>query len=161
MRLPLVYFIQASGGDDLIKIGRSIDLRRRFKDLSDMSPLPLIVIGITPCKRPPEQENYLHHRFNHIRAWGEWFLPADDLLHYISRNARRPGWLPKTTPEPEEKDPEPGQLLTPGQAAKRIGISRMHVLRLAGDDVIDSLRLGDRVVRLPSIAVEKYARSRR
>lgn len=71
-----VYFAQARTTGQ-IKIGFSIDVSRRIRQIRPLSDLLATVDG----GRTVERE--MHDRFDHLRVAGEWFSPGDDLLEFI------------------------------------------------------------------------------
>lgn len=74
-----IYVIWAIG-TTLYKIGVSTDYRRRFKDLSAASPLPLTTVKYAKCDHPHFLESHLHERFAGQLFKNEWYsLGADDL----------------------------------------------------------------------------------
>jgi len=78
----VIYFIQACGGDNLIKIGVSRAPATRFSSLLTASPVELELLLVMPGTRRQEQD--LHRRFAHARVRGEWFRPIQPLLDYIA-----------------------------------------------------------------------------
>ncbi len=74
----VVYFV---AGGELIKIGTTIDLETRLKDLQNMSATAIAFLSSMPGGYKEERE--LHVRFAHLRAHGEWFRRGDDLLAFI------------------------------------------------------------------------------
>lgn len=79
-RLVVTYFI---GGADLVKIGRTSDLRGRLMSLSNGSPVPLTCLGVLPADREAE----MHSRFSRHRRHGEWFARHVDIITFIERSA--------------------------------------------------------------------------
>jgi hypothetical protein len=75
-----VYFVRQG---DYIKIGVSIDVPARVRGLQTSSPTPLELLAVLPGKEPEEKS--LHVRFSHLRASGEWFRAAPELLDYIAK----------------------------------------------------------------------------
>jgi hypothetical protein len=75
-----IYFIQAKSGG-LIKIGFSIDLKRRLRTLQSHSPLPLKIVGSMDGSLEMEKE--IHGKFNKTRERGEWFYPSEKLIKFI------------------------------------------------------------------------------
>lgn len=74
-----IYVIWATG-TTLYKIGVSTDYRRRFKDLSASSPLPLATVKYAKCDNPHLLESHLHAMFAGQLFKNEWYsLGADDL----------------------------------------------------------------------------------
>jgi DNA-binding transcriptional regulator YiaG len=78
----VIYFVQAEGGGP-IKIGRTIDLRKRMASFQCVSPVPLRVLAVMPGG--PLAEFELHGRFAAHRTYGEWFNPSPVLVTYIER----------------------------------------------------------------------------
>jgi len=74
-----VYFILAPVAN-MVKIGVAINLKDRFTNLSNMSPIPIKML----CAMPGSYalENKLHHKFKHLRDHGEWFRYEGELLYY-------------------------------------------------------------------------------
>lgn len=79
----IVYFIQALEGG-LIKIGKARDVAGRFRNIQNMCPIPLKILATVSGYHATETE--LHKMFAHLRAYGEWFHPAPELLDYITEN---------------------------------------------------------------------------
>lgn len=73
-----IYFMEAENG--LIKIGMG-NVDRRFRDISNMSPVPISVKFW--FVNHYEVEKILHKLFAAYRSHGEWFYPAQELLDYI------------------------------------------------------------------------------
>lgn len=76
----VVYFIRAESGR--VKIGTTVSLHRRVKQLRAMSATPLAVLGTVHGGR--HLERLLHITFATLR-WGksEWFEPHPTLLAFI------------------------------------------------------------------------------
>lgn len=87
-RCSVVYFIR-NVDTGLIKIGVTLDLNRRLSDLRRGGGSDLEVLGTVPgdC----ELESELHHRWSGLRVRSEWFSPGQELLAWISDNAKRVG----------------------------------------------------------------------
>jgi hypothetical protein len=81
----VVYFIQGVEGG-LIKIGHTIQLVVRFKQLEDETGRKLTVLGILEGNRVKERE--LHVLFADDRVEGEWFRPSEALLTLIREQAQ-------------------------------------------------------------------------
>lgn len=92
-----IYILWAVG-TTLYKIGVSTDFRRRFKDLSSASPLPLIPVKYARCDNPHLLESKLHELFAAKLFKNEWFsLGEGDLTvvaevfdRYFERARRQP-----------------------------------------------------------------------
>lgn len=78
-----VYFIQAASGGP-IKIGRAIDIDRRLVQLQTASPEPLIVLAVIE-NGGHAKERELHKQFAEYRLQGEWFMPCEELISFISQ----------------------------------------------------------------------------
>lgn len=78
---PVIYFIQAG---DLIKIGYTVDIKKRLIALRTSSPVALILLGIMPGG--PKVEAELHERFASSRRHGEWFHRNARLIRFIKEN---------------------------------------------------------------------------
>lgn len=78
----MIYFIQM-GLSGPIKIGFTggETPQERLCGLQTGCPWPLRLMGTT--KGEPADETRLHQTFKHLRTYGEWFLPARDLLDFI------------------------------------------------------------------------------
>jgi len=81
-----VYFIQATNSK-AIKIGVSVDVKRRMTDLSAYSWEPLTLLGWISSSDMSEAE--AHERFVKDRIKGEWFSPSDDLLGFIETSCKK------------------------------------------------------------------------
>jgi hypothetical protein len=76
----MIYFIRSRDGGP-IKIGTTIRLSQRLKSLADEHGKDLEVLAIAEGSYTRESE--LHRQFSHLRAFGEWFEPGDDLVGFI------------------------------------------------------------------------------
>lgn len=79
----VVYFVRAG---ELIKIGYTSNLEKRIASLSNMSPIPIELIGSLLGDKHVEKE--VHNRFAHLRHHGEWFRADKKLLQYIKELAQ-------------------------------------------------------------------------
>jgi len=75
--VPWTYFISSG---NLIKIGKSVNVRNRFKDIRCSSAQIVILLAVT--KIP---EKLLHQKFSHLRVRGEWFRGTDELMIFIAQ----------------------------------------------------------------------------
>jgi hypothetical protein len=64
-------YIIANSVNQLVKIGRSHDPRKRLADIRTMSPVPLETIAVFDAAGHTETE--LHTEFGALRHHGEWF----------------------------------------------------------------------------------------
>lgn len=81
-----VYFIQHAPGG-LVKIGVTGGAAgARLWQIQCMSPVPLQLIGHIECERGQrELERWIHDRWAHLRVYGEWFTPTDELLAFVAQ----------------------------------------------------------------------------
>lgn len=85
---PLVYFIR-NPDDELIKIGKTIDLHRRMQMLRVQTRCKnLEIIGVIDGGSEKEEE--LHAKFSKNRKFGEWFSTSHDMDQFISLNTYKP-----------------------------------------------------------------------
>lgn len=82
----MIYFVQPVAGGR-IKIGRTVCLTKRLKQLCAQHGLALRVLAV--LSGGALEESRLHRRFAHLRTRGnplgrEWFEPGQDLLSYIA-----------------------------------------------------------------------------
>jgi hypothetical protein len=77
-----VYFVRATEGQGLIKIGRAYQLRKRLMGLQNVVPVPIKLIGI--INAPRGTEFVAHEAWGCCRTHGEWFSPTEQLLEFIS-----------------------------------------------------------------------------
>lgn len=88
----LVYFVEAVG-TDLVKIGFSRDLARRFSALQAHGGATLRLLAAVPGTE--KRERAIHKRFAGDRAHGEWFKRTPQLSARIDRARERhplPNW---------------------------------------------------------------------
>ena len=76
-----VYFFQAVGGGDYVKIGYTSNIRGRLHQLRCGCPLPTRVLLF--AKATIDDEAELHRRFHYLRVHGEWFKPDLMLMALI------------------------------------------------------------------------------
>lgn len=81
----MIYFIKAEHSGR-IKIGTTIRLSERLKAITKDAGEPLRILAVVDGSFPEEKS--LHDRFSHLRAFGEWFEPGDDLLGFIVETGR-------------------------------------------------------------------------
>lgn len=82
---PVVYFVSAPSLG-LVKIGFTTGLMRRFKDLDQGSPVPLVLLG--HIDGPVEREKEMHVRFRLYRVRNEWFRLAGGLEDFLMHELR-------------------------------------------------------------------------
>ena len=86
-RKSTIYFI-FSEHNSLIKIGKSLDPRKRFLSLQSMIPTPIKLIAIIP-EHYPDSEYQLHTRFRHLRVTGGWFQDSEVIRQYIIKELNK------------------------------------------------------------------------
>lgn len=74
-----VYFIQGEG-EGRIKIGWSVDPRRRLEVIQRFSPVALRLLGTFQGSRTDEAR--AQKLFDHAHSHGEWFEPTAELVAY-------------------------------------------------------------------------------
>ncbi len=77
-----IYLIRAS--NDLYKIGRSINVANRLRNLQTSSATPLTLVHSFPSDDMEQAESRLHTEFAYARTHGEWFLLSVDDVNYIT-----------------------------------------------------------------------------
>lgn len=78
-----VYFLAAG---DLVKIGYTVNLTYRLRDLRSTSPVELTLLGTVPGAKYREKE--LHKQFSEYRRHGEWFLNHGSLREFIESEVK-------------------------------------------------------------------------
>lgn len=79
----MIYFVKFPYG--AIKIGYTSRMVGRLRSLRGIFGKRLEVLGVAGGS--PAEETYLHFRFVHLHAIGEWFDPGQDLLDFIASKA--------------------------------------------------------------------------
>lgn len=79
----MIYFVRAVDEIGPIKIGTTIRLSARLKQLESEYGVPLHLLGVLPGSFA--EERALHDKFSHLQADGEWFLWAPELMDFIAR----------------------------------------------------------------------------
>lgn len=87
-----VYFVQAGGDADPIKIGASTNVRSRIRALQGASPVLLRLLNVRPAWHPHELEAELHRRLADHRIGHEWFAPVEPVLHEMRSTEDFRGW---------------------------------------------------------------------
>lgn len=81
---PCVYFAK-NEISNLIKIGKTTDLKGRINTLSTYCPFGVTLIGYINTRLYTEIESNLHLKFNNYRKNGEWFdVSFSDIKRYIN-----------------------------------------------------------------------------
>lgn len=112
-RMPVngwVYFVL---GEDSgrFKIGRAVDVEKRFRSLRTGCPEELSVYGVMPAVDPVALERALHKRFARYRVRGEWFFdPSGDIAEFADMYAYELGGTHRIW---EEMYREPAPRLAP------------------------------------------------
>ena len=70
---------------NLVKIGVTTDIRRRFQDIQLCSPVPLRILKTVEAFHAVSIESKLHKQFKDLNSHGEWFRFEDELKQYIDR----------------------------------------------------------------------------
>lgn len=94
-----IYFIRAGG---MIKIGFSLEVRQRLKELQTAQPVRLELLGV--MAGDSDAERTLHERFAFCRQTGEWFSAVDELMLFIEANTQLPAPKPKGVRAPSAFD---------------------------------------------------------
>ena len=83
-----VYFIRCGA---FVKIGQSVNIVRREKDLQGWNPYPVKVVGFVPCTGPRlfELEEQIHRLLATSHHRGEWFKLSDEVKQYIRTQTTR------------------------------------------------------------------------
>lgn len=77
---PCVYFL-FSHDRTMVKIGKTLNLSQRYRDIATMNPFP-VEVGLTVAGYTIV-EGALHHRFRRHRSHGEWFRADLEILEFI------------------------------------------------------------------------------
>ncbi len=80
-----VYFLRPVGMEGPIKIGFSDQPKRRLKELTMWSPVPLELVAMVPGNRA--LESMLHRAFADAKSHWEWFHPIPEIVTAIERLA--------------------------------------------------------------------------
>lgn len=81
-----IYLIRAANG--LVKIGRSVNVQKRFEVLNSTSPIPLELLEFWPVDDAVSVEAKLHDRYVDKRIRGEWFaLDENDIADIANKFA--------------------------------------------------------------------------
>lgn len=79
--LEEVVYVLGTPGSNMVKIGRTTNLTKRFAEIQRMSPVPLAVLW--DCPGGHELETRLHRHFASLRTHGEWFSFRRDAVQLI------------------------------------------------------------------------------
>ena len=81
----MIYFIQSGDGGP-IKIGRTANVKSRFKRLQIASPDVLTMLAVLDGHSTMEVA--LHKRFQDLKIRGEWYRPDAALLAWIAEHGQ-------------------------------------------------------------------------
>ncbi|WP_370424311.1 GIY-YIG nuclease family protein (plasmid) [Streptomyces sp. QH1-20] len=95
-------YVIGSANSQTVKIGVSVDLVRRLREIQNMSPVELKVLWSAPGG--PALEQALHDHFAEIRSHGEWFTFTSDPVQAV-RAAVEGGSIVVPPPSPPVKRP--------------------------------------------------------
>jgi hypothetical protein len=84
-------YVIGSPGSSTVKIGRTIDLAKRFASIRCMSPIPLEILWSHPGGN--ELETRLHRHFAKLRIHGEWFEFEGDPVEAVRAAIQQQPWL--------------------------------------------------------------------
>jgi len=76
-----VYILQSPDRPYRIKIGKSINLKKRLVSLQAQNPNKLHLLAAAVC--PRGTESLWHEAFDDIRSHGEWFYPDGRLIQFV------------------------------------------------------------------------------
>ncbi|MFE5899891.1 GIY-YIG nuclease family protein [Streptomyces sp. NPDC056488] len=74
-------YVIGSPNSRTVKIGVTVDLVRRLREIQNLSPVELKVLWSVPGG--PALEQALHDHFSEIRSHGEWFTFASDPVQAV------------------------------------------------------------------------------
>jgi excisionase family DNA binding protein len=158
--LPVVYFLQADGANELIKIGKSIDFASRFSGLCSDNACALKILGVIERPTPTAAltlERELHDRFLPHHHHGEWYHPREPLLQYIavsviSVERFNEKLTAKITADEKTLDDwlandAPEALLTIDEVAELLGVQPITVRRQVERKLLPCIRVGQKLLR--------------
>jgi hypothetical protein len=86
-----VVYALGTQGSNTVKIGRTVNLEKRFASIQTMSPVPLVVLWTHPGGS--DLESKLHQFFEEIRSHGEWFVFTEDPVAAIKSAVENESWV--------------------------------------------------------------------
>ncbi|MFD4547240.1 GIY-YIG nuclease family protein [Streptomyces sp. NPDC058466] len=86
-----VVYVLGTPDSHTVKIGRTVNIDKRFADIRTMSPVPLVILWTHPGNH--ELEAHLHRHFAEYRSHGEWFAFTEDPLPAIQSAVREEPWI--------------------------------------------------------------------
>lgn len=90
-QLAEVVYVFGTPGSNTVKIGRTVNLEKRFADIRTMSPVPLEILWTHPGGS--ELETNLHRHFAELRSHGEWFTFISDPVPTIRAAIEETPWM--------------------------------------------------------------------
>lgn len=146
-----IYFIQADGFGNAIKIGYASNPAHRIAQLVTATPAPITTLAICDGARRDEKRLHKLHRADH--QWNEWFKPTDEVMATVE--AARAGRIAERlalAPQPTASDAaQPRPLFTGSlaaldefsslkEAAAAVGVSPSAVSQWIADGAIPARR---------------------
>lgn len=136
----MIYFIQSADGTGPIKIGFAVDPQKRIAEIQRMSPTRLRTLATIDGDRATE--SVLHRGFSHLRAYGEWFRPEQELLDFIADPSQGvPTRNPLKVVKPASSKSQLGNILArQGMSvyalAKRIDMPHHNIKKIVDSETI-------------------------
>jgi hypothetical protein len=84
-------YIYLLGGEGYYKIGRTMNVNRRVRQLEIQLPWPVKLLHTIPCENHKQSEKKLHAMYANRRANGEWFALTGQDVASIQDIARMRG----------------------------------------------------------------------
>lgn len=81
-----VYVVRTCPG--FVKVGKSIDIAKRFRELQQCTPYPVQFLGLLSGN--PDDERHFHGLFQPWRVRGEWFRFEGAVEEVIRKQAEAP-----------------------------------------------------------------------
>lgn len=94
-----IYFVRA---DNLIKIGFTGTLPKRFRQLQCMSAVKLRLL--CALRGASDLEVGLHVKFQHLHSHGEWFHAAPDLIQFVEEQKEKAAKVTPFVTDTEHRD---------------------------------------------------------
>lgn len=82
-----VYLVHAAG-TNRYKIGLTVNVQRRFSQLTKQSPYPLDLICSYECGDVIQEESYWHNHFSDCRVHREWFELTEEQVEEFKLNGK-------------------------------------------------------------------------
>lgn len=157
-------YVIGTPGSRTVKIGRTINLAKRFADIQRMSPVPLEILWTHPGGH--ELETNLHRHFKAIRSHGEWFSFEGNPVELIKSAIEARPWVKGERVASESGDaPPPGRRVSPEEfAAMRVAAQRSATLQRDHSEVARKLNtaLDAKIAEVEAVegVVERYQAAR-